>query len=62
MRKRNKWTRFLIVLRRFNLLCRKTQVNYAIRKRISHTIVPEGYDAEDFNGTYHANLKKQIGL
>lgn len=45
MRRRNLTTKFLCILRRNNLLCRKTQINYASRLKVSHTVVPyEGYE------------------
>lgn len=40
-RKRNRLTKFLCMLRRKNLLCRKTMVNYANRIKIQSTVRPD---------------------
>jgi hypothetical protein len=41
MRKRSNVTKILCLLRRRGLLCRKTKINYAFRKKISHTVKPD---------------------
>lgn len=51
MKNRNYWIRLLCFLRRNGLLCRKTEINPYIRKRVSHVVLPfDGY-TYDYNRT-----------
>jgi hypothetical protein len=60
MKKRSKWTMALLFLRRKGLLCRKTKVNYAIRRRVSHVVFPHDGYTYDYNRTaqhIHAEIR-----
>lgn len=59
MRNRNLWTEFLLLLRRNNMLCKKTQASYCLRLRVV-TISNQPHKPKPCNAVNNADRRRNF--